>query len=541
MHAANSLPQLHRVVIIFAAAKLFLFLKMKHLNLLHIFSILLPSVLANSVHSSGSSYFFYEQSVFPRDCKEVLKQCSGGTANGVYFIKPDGCEEGFEVYCDNQTDGGGWTVFQRRTYDNFVDFRRDFSEYREGFGFLSGEFWLGNKILSFLTNQKPYHLRIDMTNSVGLSFYVTYDLFRISGERSNYKLISVGRYNGTAETLISQCPANTIFGPCVCERTCADPDDCQRRCTVNETCICPAGYLLSGTDCVRPEKCSCFDPTFGVIALDDSKFNSNCSEHCTCKEATLTCDRNFQCHANAICEERNNIRKCYCKERFIGDGQSCTPPPVDCYDVFASGSSDGVYTIAPTGWTELPFEVYCNMSHGGGWTVIQRRVNGSVSFDRNWDDYKAGFGSAGANKNVWLGNEILYHITNQKNYKLRIDMIQNDGVRRGMNYNLFRVDNSTGNYRLKLGNYTGNAGFDYMSSHRDQEFSTTNRDNDGYPYDNCADYNDAGWWYAACFTANLNGVYGRNGTRGFTLYNPNTDTNHLLHYTQMKIRPVEGK
>lgn len=40
------------------------------------------------------------------------------------------------------------------------------------------------------------------------------------------------------------------------------------------------------------------------------------------------------------------------------------------------------------------FEVFCDMeSFGGGWTVIQQRLNGSVSFNRTWTEYKNGFGN----------------------------------------------------------------------------------------------------------------------------------------------------
>ena len=59
------------------------------------------------------------------------------------------------------TDGGGWTVFQRRL-DGPVDFHRDWKAYKEGFGSLSGEFWLGNDNLHRLTDVNDVMLRVDL-------------------------------------------------------------------------------------------------------------------------------------------------------------------------------------------------------------------------------------------------------------------------------------------------------------------------------------------------------------------------------------------
>ena len=53
----------------------------------------------------------------------------------MYTINPDGGKP-IRVLCDMTTDGGGWTVFQRRL-DGSVDFFRDWKSYKEGFGSLS--------------------------------------------------------------------------------------------------------------------------------------------------------------------------------------------------------------------------------------------------------------------------------------------------------------------------------------------------------------------------------------------------------------------
>ena len=67
-------------------------------------------------------------------------------------------------------------------------------DYKDGFGFLSNNYWLGNDKLSFLTNQAVYELRVDMALSDGSSVYVTYSGFRISDEWDNYSLLTLGRF-----------------------------------------------------------------------------------------------------------------------------------------------------------------------------------------------------------------------------------------------------------------------------------------------------------------------------------------------------------
>ncbi|KAG9330912.1 hypothetical protein JZ751_021631, partial [Albula glossodonta] len=74
--------------------------------------------------------------------------------------------------------------------------------------------------------------------------------------------------------------------------------------------------------------------------------------------------------------------------------------PLDCEDIYNNGSiHSGVYTIFPAGHAS-PVQVYCDMgcedsidNDGGKWTVIQRRMDGTVNFYRPWDQYKKGFGN----------------------------------------------------------------------------------------------------------------------------------------------------
>ncbi|XP_071835967.1 fibrinogen-like protein A isoform X3 [Apostichopus japonicus] len=144
-------------------------------------------------NSESSSYFYYQEPQYPRDCKEVYEQCDDQTESGIFMIQPDGAPEPFNVHCNNSIDGGGWTVFQRRI-DGAVDFYRRWDDYKDGFGFLQREFWLGNDKLSYLTNQGDYELRIDLVSRNGNSYFAKYDLFRISDDISKYRMTDLGSY-----------------------------------------------------------------------------------------------------------------------------------------------------------------------------------------------------------------------------------------------------------------------------------------------------------------------------------------------------------
>ncbi|KAH9519362.1 Ficolin-2 [Bulinus truncatus] len=88
--------------------------------------------------------------------------------------------------CDTRTDGGGWILIQRRLYKT-TSFKRDWNKYKNGFGSICGDYWLGNENIFRITNSGPYELRIDMVYN-GKKFYAQYTEFYIDGEGSNYRL-----------------------------------------------------------------------------------------------------------------------------------------------------------------------------------------------------------------------------------------------------------------------------------------------------------------------------------------------------------------
>ncbi len=111
----------------------------------------------------------------------------------MYVIDPDGLGA-FEVFCDHNTAGGGWTVFQKRR-DGSVDFYRGWDDYKRGFGHLNGEFWLGLDKINRLTVSSSNKLRVDLEDVPGKTAFAEYSSFAVATETNKYRL-SLGSYSG---------------------------------------------------------------------------------------------------------------------------------------------------------------------------------------------------------------------------------------------------------------------------------------------------------------------------------------------------------
>uniref|UniRef100_A0A673YRP1 Tenascin N n=1 Tax=Salmo trutta TaxID=8032 RepID=A0A673YRP1_SALTR len=132
---------------------------------------------------------------FPMDCTQI--KTNGNMASGIHtiYINSDRTKP-MEVYCDMDTDGGGWVVLQRRN-NGQMDFMKRWRQYMAGFGNMTDEFWLGLDNIYELTNTPTqYELRVDL--GVGSEkAYAVYDNFKIAPAKQKFKL-TIGKYRGTA-------------------------------------------------------------------------------------------------------------------------------------------------------------------------------------------------------------------------------------------------------------------------------------------------------------------------------------------------------
>ncbi|XP_060045506.1 tenascin-X isoform X17 [Erinaceus europaeus] len=131
---------------------------------------------------------------FPRDCGEEMQNGISTSRTTTIFLNGNR-ERPLDVFCDMETDGGGWLVFQRRM-DGKTDFWRDWEDYAHGFGNISREFWLGNEALHSLTSSGDYSLRVDL-RAGDEAVFAHYDSFRVDSAAKYYQLHLEG-YHGTA-------------------------------------------------------------------------------------------------------------------------------------------------------------------------------------------------------------------------------------------------------------------------------------------------------------------------------------------------------
>ncbi|XP_018611791.1 fibrinogen alpha chain [Scleropages formosus] len=234
----------------------------------------------------------------------------------------------------------------------------------------------------------------------------------------------------------------------------------------------------------------------------------------------------------------------------------------DCVDILqnhASGHKSNLFKIKPEGMEEV-VEVYCDQDTVlGGWVLVQQRMDGSVNFNRTWEDYKEGFGSVDqqGKGELWLGNKHLNSLT-QADSVLRVELEDWEGQAFYAEYTV-RVGPESEGYTLTVSAYSGNAGDALIAgqpnlgaflSHASMKFSTFDKDHDRWE-ENCAEMYGGGWWYNNCQSANLNGIYYKGGP-----YDPSSNVpyeiengivwltlkpaDYSLKAVSMKIRPLDS-
>ena len=167
-------------------------------------------------------------------------------------------------------------------------------------------------------------------------------------------------------------------------------------------------------------------------------------------------------------------------------------------------------------------------SGGGGWMILQRRVDATVDFYLNWTNYKNGFGDL--NGSYWYGLENIHQLAKPgKGAHLRIDLIVSN-VSLYANYSKFEIGEESHGYNITVSGYSGDA-VDIMKYHNGMKFATKDKDTS----DSCAFFRKGGWWHNEdCDHANLNAIYRLESASNldFMVWNSNSP----VTFSEMKIK-----
>ncbi|XP_018025587.1 angiopoietin-related protein 2-like [Hyalella azteca] len=127
----------------------------------------------------------------PTNCYEVLQH--GNWTSGIYTIQPNNMKP-IQVWCDQRTDGGGWTIIvARKPQDKQEDFARKWQDYKNGFGDPSMEHWIGLEAMHQMTEAKKHELRVNITDWEDEEFQAQWKEFAVGSEERSY-VLTIGRY-----------------------------------------------------------------------------------------------------------------------------------------------------------------------------------------------------------------------------------------------------------------------------------------------------------------------------------------------------------
>ncbi|XP_052680625.1 ficolin-1-like [Crassostrea angulata] len=247
-----------------------------------------------------------------------------------------------------------------------------------------------------------------------------------------------------------------------------------------------ASECYKNVDCNAVELCSF--PTKHVCRLSRSISSSTVIGQGTCSRHELKDD----CDVGSFYNRRTN--KCQCA--------------IDC-DCDAAVLPSGEVLSKSVTIDGQTFLTNCINTSGHVWTMIQRRMDGSVNFYRGWNDYKNGFGDV--DSEFWIGLDNIRRLVQSGYTVLRVEL--EDGMASAFaEYNSFSIAGEEDNYRILVHGYSGTAGDGISCStqfcNNNAPFSTFDNDNDGSPTQNNAANWLGAWWYHTGHMSNLNGEYG---------------------------------
>ncbi|XP_072025063.1 microfibril-associated glycoprotein 4-like [Amphiura filiformis] len=162
--------------------------------------------------------------------------------------------------------------------------------------------------------------------------------------------------------------------------------------------------------------------------------------------------------------------------------------------------ADGIYRIQATKSNDTIILAVSNSS-----VIIQRRFDGSLSFNRTLTEYENGFGCV--NSEFWIGFHIIKFVNAFLGlHKLHVYLEDWDDSFAIAKYETFDIGTDQDGYLATISSYAGVVEIDELQFSNGMRFSTWDNDNDTLANENCASKCSGGWWYNSC-ECNINSMY----------------------------------
>ena len=220
-------------------------------------------------------------------------------------------------------------------------------------------------------------------------------------------------------------------------------------------------------------------------------------------------------------------------------------PRQDCLAFYENGFKvNGVYRLTGPEFSHLT--TYCDQTTmGGGWTVIQRRQDGSVDFTRKWNEYKNGFGKLTGE--FWFGNDKIHDLTKSSNVSKKSELLINLRIKGQSKmvyskYDIFEIGDEKSKYVLKIRGPSGNVSYaDKMMYNNGMNFSTIDSDNDDWSQHCAVDSGrGGGWWYSRCSWVLLNSPYRSSGSYSIYWYYREVKPEFVEMKVRRSNRPIQS-
>ncbi|XP_046585477.1 uncharacterized protein LOC124292442 [Haliotis rubra] len=439
-------------------------------------------------------------------CHKLMEDCSEGWTlpyynkeKTVFSIHPTTSPYPFKVFCE-MVHKGKLTILRITPDAPYVDFNRTFTEYKDGFGDLEGNLWLGLEKFYYLTNHRNMVLKVvvktngyEKQTSFRQRFY---NDFKLSSESDGYRFNFSSHETKPGEAALGDCltevkglPFSTIDN---------DRDTKVGNCA--KTHLSGWWYKNCGpcnpTGKLQPtsELTQTTDPIYVRMTIDGDLPALESPERPCFHGGTYN----------------PTTSDCICYHGYIGS--RCHKLMQDCSEGFDQPyyvEMDAMVPVHPRS-SPYPIKVYCEMRHGGKLVILRRTFKApEVDFNRTFAEYKDGFGDLEGN--AWFGLQKLHHLTSHRNMTLQITVKA-------------RTDTGKPEFRkrfyigFQLLNESDGYSFTFLSQKPDpvwplgdclatavgQPFSTIDNDKDT-DVGNCAMIHLSGWWFQNCGMCNPTG------------------------------------